>query len=130
MNLAATDPGLLAAPFAAGLVVLATHVPLGITVLRRGIIFIDLAVAQVAALGVILAAVYLFFMFQKLFLGPVTLEENQKLKDVSAREIIILAPILLVAFWIGIYPKPFFLLMAPAVEKLAVLVQSAALLAH
>ena len=55
MNLAATDPGLLAAPFAAGLVVLATHVPLGITVLRRGIIFIDLAVAQVAALGVILA---------------------------------------------------------------------------
>jgi zinc/manganese transport system permease protein len=55
MNLAATDPGLLAAPFAAGLVVLATHVPLGITVLRRGIIFIDLAVAQVAALGVIVA---------------------------------------------------------------------------
>jgi zinc/manganese transport system substrate-binding protein len=55
MTLAATDPGLLAAPFAAGLVVLATHVPLGITVLRRGIIFIDLAVAQVAALGVIVA---------------------------------------------------------------------------
>jgi hypothetical protein len=47
--------GLLLAPFAAGLVVLATHVPLGITVLRRGIIFIDLAVAQVAALGVIVA---------------------------------------------------------------------------
>ncbi|MBP7423702.1 MAG: metal ABC transporter permease [Sulfuritalea sp.] len=46
---------MLAAPFAAGLVVLATHVPLGITVLRRGIIFIDLAVAQVAALGVIVA---------------------------------------------------------------------------
>jgi zinc/manganese transport system permease protein len=55
VNLSATDPGLLAAPFAAGLVVLATHVPLGITVLRRGIIFIDLAVAQVAALGVIVA---------------------------------------------------------------------------
>jgi zinc/manganese transport system permease protein len=51
----ASDLGLLAAPFAAGLVVLATHVPLGITVLRRGIIFIDLAVAQVAALGVIVA---------------------------------------------------------------------------
>jgi zinc/manganese transport system permease protein len=50
-----SDIGLLAAPFAAGLVVLATHVPLGITVLRRGIIFIDLAVAQVAALGVIVA---------------------------------------------------------------------------
>jgi zinc/manganese transport system permease protein len=46
---------LLAAPFAAGLLVLATHVPFGIDVLRRGIIFIDLAIAQVAALGVIAA---------------------------------------------------------------------------
>ena len=55
MNFSATDFGLLVAPFAAGMVVLATHVPLGITVLRRGIIFIDLAVAQVAALGVIVA---------------------------------------------------------------------------
>jgi zinc/manganese transport system permease protein len=55
VSLAANDLGLLATPFAAGLVVLATHVPLGITVLRRGIIFIDLAVAQVAALGVIVA---------------------------------------------------------------------------
>ena len=55
MSAAVSDLGLLAAPFAAGLVVLATHVPLGITVLRRGIIFIDLAVAQVAALGVIVA---------------------------------------------------------------------------
>ncbi len=49
------DWGLLAAPFAAGLLVLATHVPLGIEVLRRGIVFIDLAIAQVAALGVIAA---------------------------------------------------------------------------
>jgi zinc/manganese transport system permease protein len=55
MSLLASDLSLLAAPFAAGLVVLATHVPLGMTVLRRGIIFIDLAVAQVAALGVIAA---------------------------------------------------------------------------
>jgi zinc/manganese transport system permease protein len=50
------DWTLLAAPFVAGLLVLATHVPLGIEVLRRGIIFIDLAIAQVAALGVIAAS--------------------------------------------------------------------------
>ena len=49
------DWSLLAAPFVAGLLVLATHVPLGIDVLRRGIIFIDLAIAQVAGLGVIVA---------------------------------------------------------------------------
>ena len=49
------DWSLLAAPFAAGLLVLATHVPLGREVLKRGIIFIDLAIAQVAGLGVMLA---------------------------------------------------------------------------
>lgn len=49
------DWALLAAPMAAGLLVLATHVPLGIEVLRRGIIFIDLAIAQVAGLGVMIA---------------------------------------------------------------------------
>ena len=43
--------------FAAGLLVISTHVPLGQEVLRRGIIFIDLAVAQIAALGVVLAMV-------------------------------------------------------------------------
>jgi zinc/manganese transport system permease protein len=54
--MSAADFGLLAAPMAAGLLVLATHVPLGIEVLRRGIIFLDLAVAQMAALGVLVAA--------------------------------------------------------------------------
>jgi zinc/manganese transport system permease protein len=51
------DWGLLAAPMAAGLLVLATHVPLGMEVLRRGIIFIDLAIAQVAGLGVMVAMI-------------------------------------------------------------------------
>lgn len=52
------DFALLAAPFAAGLLVLATHVPLGMEVLRRGIIFIDLAIAQVAGVGVIAAMLF------------------------------------------------------------------------
>lgn len=47
--------GILLPAFAAGLLVLASHVPLGREVLRRGIIFIDLAIAQIAGLGVILA---------------------------------------------------------------------------
>ena len=47
--------GILGPAFAAGLLVTATHVPLGIQVIRRGIVFIDLAIAQIAGLGVILA---------------------------------------------------------------------------
>ncbi|MBI2383091.1 MAG: metal ABC transporter permease, partial [Gammaproteobacteria bacterium] len=49
------DWSLLGAPLLAGLLVVATHVPLGRRVLQRGIIFIDLTIAQVAALGVIVA---------------------------------------------------------------------------
>ncbi|MGB5210975.1 MAG: metal ABC transporter permease [Gammaproteobacteria bacterium] len=55
MNLSGLDPGILLPGFLAGLIVLATHVPLGREVLKRGIIFIDLAIAQVAGLGVIAA---------------------------------------------------------------------------
>ena len=55
MNLAALDPDLLMWPFIVGLLVLSTHVPLGRRVLGRGIIFLDLAVAQLAVLGVVAA---------------------------------------------------------------------------
>lgn len=55
MNAAAIDVSILGPAFIAGLLVLATHVPLGREVLARGIIFIDLAVAQIAGLGVIAA---------------------------------------------------------------------------
>ena len=55
MNLDTLNLSILGPAFLAGLLVLATHVPLGQQVLKRGIVFIDLAVAQIAALGVIAA---------------------------------------------------------------------------
>lgn len=55
MNWVAVDPSILVPALLAGLLVLATHVPLGIQVLDRGIVFIDLAIAQIAGLGVIVA---------------------------------------------------------------------------
>ena len=55
MSFDGANLGILGPAFAAGLLVTATHVPLGIQVLRRGIVFIDLAIAQIAGLGVILA---------------------------------------------------------------------------
>src|SRR5712692_4393208 len=55
MNIDAANFGILWPAFIAGLLVTATHVPLGMQVLERGIVFIDLAVAQIAGVGVILA---------------------------------------------------------------------------
>ena len=55
MNTAAIDLSILWPAIAAGVLVTATHVPLGIQVLNRGIVFIDLAIAQIAGLGVIVA---------------------------------------------------------------------------
>ncbi|MFA5874877.1 MAG: NADH-quinone oxidoreductase subunit M, partial [Anaerolineales bacterium] len=80
--------------------------------------------AGIAAAGVIMAAVYILYMFQKMFLGPEgsIVEEVKKhghaLRDLNWREIVTVAPLLVLIFWIGLYPKPFFELMAPAVEKL------------
>ncbi|MDB5764768.1 MAG: metal transporter permease [Herminiimonas sp.] len=55
MNFASIDLTIIFPAFLAGLLVLVTHVPLGAQVLKRGIVFIDLAIAQIAALGVIVA---------------------------------------------------------------------------
>jgi NADH-quinone oxidoreductase subunit M len=86
--------------------------------------------AGIATLGVILAAVYLFVMFEKVFLGPVTHEENKRLKDINLREIFVLLPILVVILWIGLYPNFFFSLINPSVERLTAALQAAALAMH
>jgi NADH-quinone oxidoreductase subunit M len=83
-----------------------------------------------ATIGVILAAVYMLYMFEKVFLGPVTLEENRNLPDLNVREILTLVPILILIFWIGLYPKPFLNLINPTVEQMAAAVQSAAMALH
>src|SRR5437763_900543 len=59
-------------------------------------------VSVVATTGVIWGAVYMLWMFQRLMFGPLDREENKTLKDLNAREIAILVPIILVMFWIGI----------------------------
>ena len=83
-----------------------------------------------AAVGVILAAVYILYMFQKMFLGPITKKANEALKDLSWRELAVIVPLIILIFWIGVYPKPFFALMHPAVEQLLTVFQNAGLALH
>jgi NADH-quinone oxidoreductase subunit M len=64
-------------------------------------------VAGIAATGVILAAVYLLWMYERVMFGPVKNEKNRGLRDLSTREFWTLAPVILLILWIGIFPNPF-----------------------
>ncbi len=71
-----------------------------------------------AATGVIFAAVYMLWMFHRVNFGPLDKEENKALKDLNLREIVVLLPIVLVIFWIGLYPKYFLSKSEKSVENL------------
>ena len=70
-----------------------------------------------AASGVILGAAYMLWMFQRVMFGKITNPKNENLKDLSAREITVLVPMVVLIFVMGIYPKLFFSKMDVTVEK-------------
>ncbi|HEX9759177.1 MAG TPA: NADH-quinone oxidoreductase subunit M [Nitrospiria bacterium] len=75
-------------------------------------------VAVLATLGIILAAVYLLWMVQRVLFGPITKESNRQLADINLREAVTLVPLALLVFWIGVYPGPFLDVMHSTVENL------------
>ena len=70
-----------------------------------------------AAFGIVLAAVYLLWAYQRVFHGEVNGEENRSLRDLVPRELVMLAPILALIVAIGVYPKPFLERIEPAASK-------------
>jgi NADH-quinone oxidoreductase subunit M len=73
--------------------------------------------AMFAATGIVLGAAYMLWMYQRVFFGEVTNEKNKALPDLNRREQWTLIPLIVMAFWIGLYPKPFFDLMEPTVTR-------------
>ena len=59
----------------------------------------------------------MLWMYQRVFFGEITHAENEGLKDLSGREIAVLAPIIALIFFMGIFPKPFLERMEPAVDR-------------
>jgi NADH-quinone oxidoreductase subunit M len=70
--------------------------------------------------GVVLAAAYLLWLYQRVFFGQVTNPKNEKLHDLNSRELLCFAPLIIAAFWIGLYPKPFFEILEQPVNQLVV----------
>ena len=77
----------------------------------------DWRFASVAATGVILSAVYMLWMFQRVNYGEITNEKNRRLPDLTLREWFVIGPVAAMAIFMGVFPNVFLKPMAPAVER-------------
>lgn len=73
--------------------------------------------ALFAVAGIVLGAAYMLWLFQRTMFGAVTHESNKRLLDLNLREAMTLIPLVIMFFWIGLYPAPFLKAMEPAVQK-------------
>jgi NADH-quinone oxidoreductase subunit M len=74
--------------------------------------------AVLGATGIVLGASYMLWMYQRMFFGEITVEANRTLKDVNRREQWTLIPLIILCFWIGLYPKPFFRILEPSIKRI------------
>jgi NADH-quinone oxidoreductase subunit M len=79
--------------------------------------------AVLAATGIVLGAIYMLWLYQRTMFGRLDKEENKVLKDLNFREIMTLLPLTILAFWIGLYPNPFFKILEEPINKLVQQVQ-------
>jgi NADH-quinone oxidoreductase subunit M len=101
-------------------------------VILQGAFAVNWAWAAFAAIGIILAAVYILSMFQKIFLGKSRDAANEKLAEQPLRrhELVALIPLVLLIFLIGLYPDPYFNLMDSTVSEILGIISSNAIALH
>jgi NADH-quinone oxidoreductase subunit M len=80
--------------------------------------FLGWPFAAFGLMGVILAAIYLLWMYRKVYMGPVT-DATAKMADVTRLEVAMLVPLIALIILIGLYPTPFFAAMETSVSALA-----------
>jgi len=74
--------------------------------------------AVLGATGIVLGAVYMLWLYQRTMFGKLDKDENRKLIDLNFREIMTLLPLTILAFWLGLYPKPVFDILDEPVDRL------------
>ncbi len=87
-------------------------------------------IAIFAATGVILSAAYALFLYRRIIFGALVKPSLQAIEDLTAREIAILAPLVVITIALGVYPKPVLDVTTPAVAKLVNDTRNAQALAH
>jgi NADH-quinone oxidoreductase subunit M len=80
---------------------------IGELLILQGAFSVNRVWAYWAVSGIVLGAAYLLWLYQRVFWGQLTHEENKHLKDLDLREVSVLVPLVVLCFWIGVYPKPF-----------------------
>ena len=89
-----------------------------------GVFKANVPVAVLATTGIVLGAVYMLRMLQKVILGRVRHADNERLDDLNYREVLTLVPILVLIIWIGVYPRPFLRLTSAGTAHLVETVRS------
>src|ERR1700736_4734036 len=84
----------------------------------RGVFEVNKVWAAWGVLGIILGAAYLLWLYQRVMFGNVTNPANEHLPDLNLREYATLVPLVVLAFWIGIYPKPLFRVLDAPVRQI------------
>ncbi|MFB3069000.1 MAG: hypothetical protein ACE1ZI_06970, partial [Acidobacteriota bacterium] len=73
--------------------------------------------AAFAASGLVLSAIYMLWMYQRVFMGTLASDSNRTLADLNVRETVILVPIVILMLWMGSYPSTFLGRMETSVQK-------------
>ena len=83
-----------------------------------GIFQVNTWVAALIATGVVLGAAYMLYLYRRVIFGKLTKDDLKKILDLSPREIVVFAPLIVMVFWMGIYPAPFLEVMHASVNNL------------
>jgi NADH-quinone oxidoreductase subunit M len=84
----------------------------------QGAFVVNKSWAAWGTLGIVVGAAYLLWLYQRTMFGAVTHDANKALRDLSLREYLVILPLVVLAFWIGIYPRPFFAYIEKPVQKI------------
>ena len=97
---------------------------IGEVLILQGVFVVSKVWAAVAASGIVLGAAYMLWLYQRTMFGNVTNPNNENLSDLNLREVATFVPLLILAVWIGLYPKPFLDRLETSVDRVVTRVNS------